>query len=68
MIPSYIGVPVDIGPHQISDYGLQTPLITSLPANDDIQEAKVTALIVDLLKSRKNPVVVFDGGKLLCSC
>jgi hypothetical protein len=56
---------VDIGPRQIANTSLHTALTTSLPANDEVQEAKVVAHIIDLLKTRKDPVIVFDGGRSL---
>lgn len=60
---SYIGVPVDMGPKLIPSNTLQTPLVTSLPLNDDAAELKAVSKIISLLKSRKDPVIVVDGSK-----
>jgi pyruvate decarboxylase len=58
---------VDIGPKLIPSSTLQTPLVTSLPNNDQAQESQAVSHIIDLLKSRKDPVIVVDGGKLSTS-
>ena len=63
--PVYIGVPVNIGTLTIPVAGLQTPLVTTLPPNDEEVEGNVVRQIIDLLASRTNTVVIFDGGKLL---
>jgi pyruvate decarboxylase len=63
--PVYIGVPVNIGTLTIPVTGLQTPLVTTLPPNDEEVEENVVRQIIDLLASRTNTVVIFDGGKLL---
>jgi pyruvate decarboxylase len=63
--PVYIGVPDNIGTLTIPVTGLQTPLVTTLPPNDEEVEENVVRQIIDLLASRTNTVVIFDGGKLL---
>jgi len=60
--PVYIGVPVNIGTLTIPVTGLQTPLVTTLPPNDEEVEENVVRQIIDLLASRTNTVVIFDGG------
>lgn len=60
---SYIGVPVDIGPKMIPKSSLQKPLDMKLPANDASVESSVASEIIELLKSRKDPVIVVDGGE-----
>lgn len=59
---SYIGVPVDIGPKTIPSSHLSKPLITTLPSNKEEEESEVITKIADLLKTRKDPVIVVDGG------
>jgi pyruvate decarboxylase len=56
-----------MGPKLISSATLQTPLITSLPQNDEQAELKAVSKIIELLRTRKNPVIVVDGGKILSS-
>jgi pyruvate decarboxylase len=53
-----------MGPKLIPSSTLQTPLITSLPSNNQGQELQAVSQIIDLLKTRKDPVIVVDGGKL----
>lgn len=43
---------------------LQTPLITSLPLNDEAKEELAVSKIIALLQSRKKPVIIVDGGTL----
>lgn len=54
---------MDVGVQNIAATGLETPLITELPPNDPTLEKKVVQEIVDLIRSRKNPIVIVDGGK-----
>lgn len=56
---------MDIGPKLITSAALQTPLITSLPHNDEQAEPKAVFKIIKLLRTRKNPVIVVDGGKII---
>ena len=56
---------MDIGPKVISSASLKAPLVTSLPQNNEAEELRVVSKIISLLQSRKNPVIVVDGGKLL---
>lgn len=56
-----------MGPKLVSSATLQTPLITSLPQNDEQAELKAVSKIIELLRTRKNPVIVVDGGKILSS-
>lgn len=60
-------MPVDIGPKLIPTSPLKSPLIKSLPPNDKAKEMRAVSQIIDLLRSRKNPVIVVDGGKLSTS-
>ncbi|KAK9235102.1 thiamine diphosphate-binding protein [Lipomyces kononenkoae] len=60
--PVYIGVPVDVGPQTIVSRNLETPLPTTLPPNPPELEQSVVDKIVDLLSSRKHPIIVVDGG------
>lgn len=53
-----------MGPKHIPSVTLQTPLITSLPVNDDKLELQAVSKIIDLLRTRKDPVIVVDGGKI----
>ena len=54
-----------MGPRQIPSSGLNTPLVTSLPANDETLELDIVNKIISLLKAAKSPVVLIDGGKCL---
>lgn len=56
---------MDIGPKTISSSHLSKPLITTLASNTDEEEAEVITKIASLLKSRKDPVIVIDGGMLV---
>ncbi|KAK9327184.1 thiamine diphosphate-binding protein [Lipomyces starkeyi] len=60
--PVYIGVPVDIGPQTISSVNLETPLQMSLPPNPTELENIVVDKITSLFSSRKNPIIIVDGG------
>lgn len=56
-----------MGPKVISSSPLKTRLITTLPQNNEIEEQQAVAKIISLLQTRKNPVIVIDGGKLFTS-
>jgi hypothetical protein len=56
-----------MGPRIIPAGNLQVPLITSLPPNNRTEELEAVSQIVELLRSRKNPVIVVDGGKFFGS-
>ncbi|KAK9369637.1 thiamine diphosphate-binding protein [Lipomyces kononenkoae] len=62
--PVYIGVPVDIGPQTVSSHYLEVPLQKSLPPNPPELEQLVVDQIIGLLSSRKNPIIVVDGGAI----
>jgi pyruvate decarboxylase len=52
-----------MGPKLIPSNPLQTPLVKALPHNDEVAELQAVSKIIGLLKSRKDPIVVIDGGK-----
>ena len=51
-----------MGTKLIPSSTLQTRLVTSLPYNDEAAELQAISKIIGLLQSRKDPVVVIDGG------
>ncbi|KAK9365562.1 thiamine diphosphate-binding protein [Lipomyces kononenkoae] len=60
--PVYIGVPVDIGPKIVHTRNLETKLQKAIPPNPPELEKSVTDKIIDLLLSRKDPIILVDGG------
>ena|ERR1700760_2228627 len=62
--PGYLGIPVDVGQLPCSDEGLKTPIVTSLPPNNDNVERQVVEEIVTRLNHASNPIIVVDGCKI----
>lgn len=60
--PVYIGVPVDMSHEPCKADGLQTPLVTELPANDPQLEKEVVAKLRNMLETKRNPVILVDGN------
>lgn len=66
--PVYIGVPVDMSHRLVSAKGLETPLRTELPPNDQKAEANVVDQIVQKLGQSSYPVIILDGNAVRNGC
>ena len=61
--PCYIGVPTDVCFEMVSSSGLQTPIATSLPPNEDkALESKVVEEIRRRLETHDSAIIIVDGG------
>jgi pyruvate decarboxylase len=61
--PVYIGVPTDVAYALVSDEGLKTPLVRTLPPNDKGTEENVINAIRSLFEKASQPILVVDGGE-----
>lgn len=66
--PVYIGVPVDVSHRLVPASGLQTPLQTKLPPNDQEMEASVVDKIMGKLEQSSYPVIILDGNAVRNNC
>ena len=66
--PVYIGVPVDMSYRLIPAEGLNTPLKTELPPNDQATEDKVVTEILSCIEKGTYPVIIADGLAVRNGC
>lgn len=62
--PVYIGLSVDIAYESISSMPLNSPIMTTLPPNNEKLENKVVDEIISRIENASNPIIIVDGGKV----
>ena len=66
--PVYIGVPVDVSHRLIAADGLQIPLRTELPPNNEQVQKVVVDKILQRLEKSKYPIIIVDGNAVRNNC
>ena len=66
--PVYIGVPVDMSHRVIPADGLQQPLQTELPLNDEKMQEIVVNEILQRIENSQYPIIIVDGNAVRNNC